>query len=310
MLIGGVDEAGRGPLAGPVYAAAVILPPEYDLPGLGDSKAISEKRRETLFPEIQSQAVAYAVAMASVGEIAERNIRQATKLAMRRAVEALTVPPGEVWVDGNMLIGSHVPERCFVGGDRLHPCISAASVLAKVTRDRHIRELHERYPQYGFDRHKGYGTALHAKTLLEHGPCPEHRAQFVKTFLSRQSPQPTLDYRAATHRVGAAGEQKAAEHLEALGFRVIERNFRRPYGEIDLIAEDGTFLVFAEVKTRKNRRFAAAAEAVGPDKRRKILKTARGYLAAHNTRLQPRFDVIEVYTESGEVNHIPNAFTE
>lgn len=305
MLIAGIDEAGRGPLAGPVCAAAVILPREYGLPGLNDSKALTEKRREALFPEIQMQAVAYAAAMATAQEIQSLNIREATKLAMRRAAEALTVAPDELWIDGNMLILASIPEQCFVKGDQLYPCISAASVIAKVTRDRYMLELHQRYPQYGFDKHKGYGTKAHARALLEHGPCPEHRAQFVQTFLSKYSPAPPKP-----SNTGEQGEQKAAEFLKEAGFRIVETNFRCRCGEIDVIAEDGTFLVFAEVKTRKNDRFSTGAEAVGHTKQTKLLKTARYYLLKHPTPLQPRFDVLEVYTESGETNHIVNAFTE
>lgn len=305
MLIAGIDEAGRGPLAGPVFAAAVILPPEYDLPGLSDSKTLSEKHREALYPEIQRQAVSSAVGMSTTAEINTLNIREATKLAMRRALDALSLPPEELWIDGNMLIGADVPEKCFIKGDLLYPCISAASILAKVTRDCHMLKLHEQYPQYGFDRHKGYGTKDHGRALLEHGSCPEHREAFVQTFLSKlSSPLPRPP------NIGERGEKQAAEFLRSLSFRIIEMNYHCRYGEIDIVAEDGTYLVFAEVKTRKNRRFASGAEAVTPGKQRRILQTARHYLAACPTHLQPRLDVIEVYTESGEINHIPNAFTE
>ncbi|MDR1735853.1 MAG: ribonuclease HII [Oscillospiraceae bacterium] len=184
-IICGVDEAGRGPLAGPVCAAAVILPEKYDLPFLNDSKALTEKRRELLFPQIIAQALCFSVAFAGTAEIERLNIREATKLAMLRAVEGLKVRPDELWIDGNMLIDAGIPAHAFVKGDALYPCISAASVLAKVTRDRHMLELDARYPEYGFARHKGYGTRLHARALAAHGPCPEHRALFVKTFMRR-----------------------------------------------------------------------------------------------------------------------------
>lgn len=304
LMVCGVDEAGRGPLAGPVYAAAVSLPERYDLPGLGDSKAISEKRREALFPEIQSQAAAYTIATASVEEIEQLNIREATRLAMRRAVETLPVTPDEVWIDGNMLIRSELPEKAFVKGDSLYPCISAASVLAKVARDRYMLELHQKYPQYGFDRHKGYGTQQHALALEEYGPCPEHRTGFVKTLLTHRN-------RGAKSALttGEAGEQQAQTFLRDKGYRILCANYHSRFGEIDIIAEDGRFLVFAEVKTRKNNRFASGAEAVTLSKQRKIVKTALWYLMETPSLLQPRFDVIEVYGDSGEIHHIVNAFS-
>lgn len=303
MLVCGVDEAGRGPLAGPVYAAAVILPDEFDLPGLGDSKKLSEKRRETLFPEIQRQAVAFAVATASVEEIERLNIRNATRLTMRRAVEALAVKPDEVWIDGNMMIGSEYPEKAFVKGDSLYPCISAASVLAKVTRDQFMSEMHRQYPHYGFDAHKGYGTEAHALALEQYGPCPEHRTGFVKTLLGKRNakPEPALS-------TGAAGEQRAQTFLREQGYDIVCANYRSRFGEIDIITENDAYIVFVEVKTRKNNRFSSAAEAVTIGKQRKIIKTAQWYLMEKASLLQPRFDVIEVYTDSGEINHIINAF--
>jgi len=175
----GVDEAGRGPLAGPVYAAAVVLGEGRDIAGLDDSKRLSEAVRERLRGEIERRALAWAIASASVAEIDELNILQATLLAMRRAVERLMIIPAAVWVDGNRCPRLAVETRAVVGGDRLVPEISAASILAKTERDRVMRSLHTRYPQYGFDRHKGYPTAGHAAALRAHGACPEHRMSFA-----------------------------------------------------------------------------------------------------------------------------------
>lgn len=178
-LICGVDEAGRGPLAGPVCAAAVILPPEAELPGLNDSKKLSEKKREQLFPEIQRLALAWSVAFASVEEIEERNILGATMLAMNRAISGLSLKPELALIDGNRNKEIEMPSRCVVHGDARCASIAAASILAKVSRDRLMVELAREYPQYGFDRHKGYGTRAHYAALREYGPCPAHRPSFL-----------------------------------------------------------------------------------------------------------------------------------
>ena len=178
-LICGVDEAGRGPLAGPVCAAAVILPPDAELPGLNDSKKLSEKKRELLFPLIQQQAVAWSVAFASVDEIEELNILRATFLAMNRAIAGLDPKPDLALIDGNQNREISMPSRTVVHGDARCACIAAASILAKVSRDRLMKELAAQYPQYGFEKHKGYGTVQHYAALREYGPCPIHRKSFL-----------------------------------------------------------------------------------------------------------------------------------
>ena len=179
-LEAGVDEAGRGPLVGSVFAAAVILPPDYDLAGLADSKKLSEKKREALAAEIRRQAAAWCVASADVAEIAELNILHAAMLAMRRAVEGLAVSPQKVWIDGNRVPeGLAVEAEAVVKGDDKIAAISAASILAKTARDAEMYALAERYPQYGFEKHKGYGTAAHLAALKQYGALPEHRAGFA-----------------------------------------------------------------------------------------------------------------------------------
>ena len=178
-LVAGVDEAGRGPLAGPVVAAAVILDARNPIAGLADSKKLSAARREKLFDQICARALCCSIAQASVEEIDRLNILQATMLAMRRAVEGLRLKPTKVLVDGNRLPVLDVLAEAIVKGDALVPCISAASILAKVHRDRGCAELHQQYPQYGFDAHKGYGTAQHLAALRTHGACPEHRRTFA-----------------------------------------------------------------------------------------------------------------------------------
>ena len=179
-LLCGVDEAGRGPLAGPVCAAAVILPRGYKIPGLNDSKQLSEKKREELYEQIVGSAVSYGIAYAQVEEIEELNILGATYLAMNRAIAQLAPQPELALIDGNRNAGITVPSRCVVKGDANCADIAAASILAKVTRDRLMLELAAQYPQYHFEQHKGYGTKLHYEALREYGPSPVHRLSFLR----------------------------------------------------------------------------------------------------------------------------------
>jgi ribonuclease HII len=179
FLIAGVDEAGRGPLAGPVCAAAVILDPARPIPGLDDSKRLSQKRREALESAIQERSLAWSVAWASAAEIDAINILQASLLAMTRAVAALDPQPTRALVDGNRAPDFGCPAEAIIGGDGLIPAIGAASILAKVARDRLMRGLDETYPGYGFAIHKGYPTAAHQAVLMRLGPCPEHRRSFA-----------------------------------------------------------------------------------------------------------------------------------
>lgn len=181
-VICGVDEAGRGPLAGPVCASAVILPAHLDIPGLTDSKKLTDKKRRELFPVIQEQAIAWGIGMASCEEIDEINILQATFLAMQRALEQLNVRPDLVLIDGNRAKDFGLPVKTVIKGDSLSMNIAAASILAKVTRDDWMIRMAQNYPQYAFDIHKGYGTKAHYAALTEFGPCPTHRKTFLKKF--------------------------------------------------------------------------------------------------------------------------------
>lgn len=178
-LLAGVDEAGRGPLAGPVVAAAVILDDLHPIQGLADSKVLSPRRRDRLYDEIRAKGLCVSVAQASVEEIDRLNILQATLLAMRRAVEGLRLMPQHVLVDGNRIPVLPMQAHAVVGGDAKVPAISAASIIAKVERDRLCADLHARYPGYGFDVHKGYPTAAHLEALRRLGPCPEHRTSYA-----------------------------------------------------------------------------------------------------------------------------------
>lgn len=185
-VICGVDEAGRGPLAGPVCAAAVILPEHLEIPGLNDSKKLSDKKRRELFPIIEEQAIAYGIAFASEQEIDEMNILQATFLAMKRALAQLEGKADFALIDGNRETDFGLPVMTVVKGDSRSANIAAASVLAKVTRDRYMEQLAEKYPQYGFEVHKGYGTKAHYAALTEHGMCDAHRRSFLKKFYGQK----------------------------------------------------------------------------------------------------------------------------
>ena len=182
-IICGCDEAGRGPLAGPVFAAAVILPHGIEISGLNDSKKLTEKQRDKLFDEIISLAVDYAIASASVEEIEEINILNASMLAMKRAIESLNTKPEYALIDGNIARGFEIDARPVIKGDALSPSIAAASILAKVSRDRHCMEMDKEYPEYGFAKHKGYATKDHREAVLKHGASPVHRKSFLKKLL-------------------------------------------------------------------------------------------------------------------------------
>lgn len=176
----GVDEAGRGPLAGPVCAAAVILPEGVIIDGVNDSKKLSEKKRESLFDVIREQALSYSIAYATVDEIEEINILNATMLAMRRAIDGLEIKADYAMIDGNKIPPLDIDAECIVKGDAKSMSIACASILAKVSRDRLLYKYAEEYPMYGFDKHKGYGTKVHREAILKYGPCPYHRKSFLK----------------------------------------------------------------------------------------------------------------------------------
>ena len=303
----GVDEAGRGPLAGDVYAAAVILKPDTVIEGLNDSKKLTEKKRELLFDEICEKAEAYCVAVATVEEIDRLNILQATFLAMRRAVEGLGVKPKLVLVDGNRNPELPVHSRLVVKGDGTSACIAAASILAKVSRDRYMAELAEQYPQYGFEKHKGYGSKLHYQMLDAHGISPVHRKSFLKKYVrGEESP---------AQKRGRLGEEAVCGWLLSEGCTIAARNYSAPpYGEIDIVAEKDGITALVEVKTRKEGARVSGAAAVTPSKQKKLILAASQYADTHACG-RCRFDVAEVELAGGKAPRItalryyPNAFT-
>jgi len=302
----GTDEAGRGPLAGPVYAAAVNLR-GVKIEGLNDSKKLSEKRRERLFDEI-CEKVAYAICFSTVEQIDSTDILTASLDAMHRAVLELQkiMDFNGVIVDGNTVRGFPVPATPVVKGDEKCASVAAASILAKVARDREMVKLDTDFPGYGFAKHKGYPTVMHYEALRKLGASPVHRKSFLKSFYVGK-------HGTTTKAVGDNGENIAAQHLMKCGWMLLECNFRTRYGEIDLILRNAEFVIFTEVKLRKSSAFANAAEFVDAKKQAKIRTVALEWLSQNPTNLQARFDVIEVYPavssrDRNIINHIENAF--
>jgi ribonuclease HII len=290
----GVDEAGRGPLAGDVYAAAVILDPSRPIDGLNDSKKLTEKKREALYPEIQEKALSWSVGIATVAEIEEYNILQATFLAMRRAVEGLSVPPSMALIDGNRDPKLGIPTRLLVKGDGTSAAIAAASIIAKVSRDHYMQQVDAAYPQYQFGKHKGYGTKLHYEMLDLYGESPVHRHSFLKSYYKQRQNTPA----AGSKETGSRGEQLAADYLTQHGCEILARNWHCAYGELDLVARKEDLLLFVEVKTRSAGMIAVPAEAVTLSKRKKLTQAAQGYLLQNPLPLQPRFDILEIYLDA------------
>ena len=287
-VVCGVDEAGRGPLAGDVFAGACILPRDFDLTGLDDSKKLSEKRREALYARIRAGAVC-GVGRATPEEIDRLNILNAAMLAMHRAVSALPQRAQFALVDGDRLRGFDIPARCVVKGDGRSASIAAASVLAKVERDRYMVEMAARYPGYGFEKHKGYPTKAHYEAIAALGPCALHRRSFLKTLGRHTEPDR-----------GRYGEDAAARYLEGLGWTVLERNFRTRTGEIDIVAREGGTVVFVEVKERRDAYIHSGMDAVTPAKLRRLRAAADEWFSERHVQAPGRFDVVEVYAGEPE----------
>lgn len=309
--VAGVDEVGRGALAGPVVAAAVILPAGLELPGVNDSKKVPPARRVELAGRIRAAAEAVGVGAASPREIDRLGIGEANWRAMRQALAALEPTPQFVLTDGRRIPLLTWPQEARPKGDASHQCIAAASIVAKVARDRLMERLDARYPLFGFARHKGYGTEDHLAALREHGPSPWHRRSFEWDG-SRAAAERAR--REDLHAVGCEGEELAARWLVERGFRLVERNFRFAGAEVDLIAWDGGELVFVEVKLRRGRTHGGGAEAVTAAKQRRIARAAAGFMARHGCPSSPcRFDVVAIDSDPANeggprVVHLRNAF--
>jgi len=266
-IIAGVDEVGRGPLAGPVLAAAVILPDDHTIEGLRDSKKLSKIKREKLFPIIQEQALGIGIGLVDVKTIDEINIRGGTLKAMQIALGNLPIKPDKALIDGHPLKNQVIPNEGIVGGDDLIDSIKAASIIAKVTRDKIMADYGRIFPEYGFEKHNGYGTELHMKALEEHRATPIHRRSF-KPVMHKM---PTLTWLSEQKRIGWMGEKLAALYLKGKGLEILEMNRNcPPHGEIDIIAKNVDEIVFAEVKTAFKANPDSLDEKVDKDKLKKM----------------------------------------
>ena len=308
LRVAGVDEVGRGCLAGPVVAAAVVLPPEAARAGelfdLDDSKVLDADTRARLRDEILDLALSWAVAPVAAEVIDRINILEASMEAMRMAVSGLDPAPDRVLVDGARAPGSGLPETAVVDGDARSLSIAAASVVAKEHRDRMMEELHQRFPEYGFDTNKGYASPAHRQALARHGPCPLHRRTFSPLA---QREQLSLDLGPDT---GRDGETAAADYLLEKGYHILHRRYRAAGGEIDLIAADGDCCVFVEVKST-DRASDRPEDRVRRDKRRKLIRCARQFVERSSAPgREYRFDVVAVdlSTRTPAVEHMEDAF--
>jgi len=304
-LVAGIDEVGRGPLAGPVVAAAVILPKECKIEGVNDSKKLSAKKREELYDIILEKAVSYGIGVVSNERIDEINILQATYEAMREALSQLKPKADYILADAVTIPMISTPQRGIIKGDAKSMSIGAASIVAKVYRDRMMEAYEEVYPGYGFASNKGYGAAEHIEGIKKQGITPIHRKTFVKNFLP-QDGDTTTDK-------GHRGEALAAKQMEKMGYEILERNFHALKAEIDIIAKKDNVIVFTEVKYRKNEEMGTPAEAVNHWKQQNIIRAAKAYIAQKclmEMGYDFRFDVAEVLTSEGKTyfRYTENAF--
>ena len=291
-LIAGVDEAGRGPLAGPVVAAAVILPNYYDLKGLDDSKKLTPKKRSQLFVEIQHQATAIGVGVVAAAEIDKTNILQATHQAMKMALGRLKPRPDQAVIDGHALPTQIIPNKGVIKGDQTIDVIKAASIIAKVTRDNMMEQYDIIFPAYGFRKHKGYGTREHMDKLRLNKACVIHR----KSFKPVASAMPTLSWLRKEGRIGQWGEQTAAVYLVERGYEIVAMNVHcAPYGEIDIIAEKDGIIIFVEVKTYSKKQLGTPAQNIDQNKLKKLEAAIHKYVVDMKVKKDIFLDVICVY---------------
>ena len=291
-LIAGVDEAGRGPLAGPVVAAAVILPNYYDLKGLDDSKKLTPNKRSQLFVEIQHQATAIGVGVVTAAEIDKTNILQATQQAMKMALGRLKPRPDQAVIDGHALPTQIIPNKGVIKGDQTIDVIKAASIIAKVTRDNMMEQYDIIFPAYGFRKHKGYGTREHMDKLRLNKACVIHR----KRFKPVASAMPTLSWLRKEDGIGQWGEQTAAVYLLERGYEIVAMNVHcDPYGEIDIIAEKDGIITFVEVKTYSKKQLGTPAQNIDQNKLKKLEAAIHKYVVDMKVKKDIFLDVICVY---------------
>ena len=289
-LIAGVDEAGRGPLAGPVVAATVILDEQNRISGLADSKKLTAKKREKLFQEIMQHAEV-GIGVVDVEEIDKNNILKATQKAMYKAIGDLKTKPDKALIDGYALPNQIIPNRGIIGGDDKIDCIRAASIIAKVTRDRMMQQYDIIFPEFGFARHKGYGTILHMEKLSEYKACPIHR----KSFKPVNENLPTITWLKSQRRIGQWGERLAALEYFNNGYKIHALNhYCAPYGEIDIIAEKDNELVFAEVKTAARKTLGGVEGQVDEVKLQHLSNAIDKYIMDNEIQNDIRLDVFAI----------------
>ncbi len=297
FAVAGIDEVGRGPLAGPVVACAVIMNSNAKIMHINDSKKLSEKTREELYVQIQQTALSIGIGIIDNARIDKINILNATKEAMKIAVANLNIKPDALIIDA-VKLPLDIMQKNPNKADEKYYSVAAASIVAKVTRDNIMKEYALTYPHYGFCENKGYGTAEHIEAIHKYGPCPIHRQSFIKN----------ISLTAHSKTKGNSGEYEARNYLLNRGYEIIGKNYSTQYGEIDIIFKDKEYLVFCEVKARKNAEYGTASMAVGLDKINKITKTALAYITENEiSDTDIRFDIIEVYDNS-KIVHIDNAF--
>lgn len=276
-VIAGLDEAGRGPLAGPLVASAVILPPTFTNSELNDSKKLTDKVRRKLFPIIKKEAIAYSYGIVSAAEIDKNRMAWAVRASFNRSIQPLLKEADVFLIDGNSVTNLKAPARFIVKGDQKSLSIAASSVLAKVTRDDLMVKAHEKYPEYGFDRHKGYGTKAHIQTIREKGPCSIHRMSFNPLRSWYQTGQLSL-FPDFEHNKGKAAENLTELYYKKLGYRILARNWSCASGEIDLIVQKDDQIVFVEVKSSYSGNFEQAIRRIDIRKLSRIRNAAAEWI--------------------------------
>jgi len=302
-LIAGVDEAGRGALAGPVISSAVILPGKYNLPGLNDSKLLSPKKREKLFDEIKNQAIDVGIGIADEKVIDKTNILRATFTSMQRALGQCKQQPDKALIDGNALPNQIIPNEGIVNGDAFVPSIQAASIIAKVTRDRLIIELGDIFPEYGFLNHKGYGTKIHMEALKEWKASPIHR----KTFAPVKRNLPSIKWYSERQRIGWVGKKIAALHIWNRNHKIINLNNKsNTCGEIDIISKNKNLLVFSIVKTAVGTSHSVPVNQIKRKELSRLTKAIHSYLQKNPTKRAIRLDtiIVKLFKGSHKINWI------
>jgi ribonuclease HII len=313
-VVAGLDEVGRGAWAGPVVACAAVLPLglptlEEDLVGIRDSKRLTPARRSQFHERISKLAVSLGLGVVSSSRLDELGVVAATKLAMKRALDGLAVSPDYLLVDGFPLAYRGLPHVGLPGGDDLCMSISAASIVAKVERDRMMVILDGVYPGFDFGQHKGYGTPRHREALERLGPCPVHRLSYAPMKYTFEGQGVNPGQTGASNRraqLGRRGERMAAKHLEEQGYVICQTNYRCEVGEMDIVALDGECLAFVEVRTRKSRKYGSPEESITAAKRQKLIEVAQTYLQEHESEpLDWRIDVVSIQlSPQGEMERL------